>query len=183
MAKLGKLWAGRVYGTNTGNVFMELETSESGVTGTLRFLDTEHGIALYRVAGSFDEKLVLFGMPVNSKPGAELGELTAEAELTPEGNLRGKWTTSNGTGGTFQAFPHDGHAEANQESPSTTPGDTCPVTCKFSRRNGENLFFFEVPPGLMDEVVKKDGDHVCVDQDGEHWSTADVMWESTPRVA
>ncbi len=65
----------------------------------------------------------------------------------------------------------------------TKSGGTCPVTCKFSRRNGENFFFFEVPAGTMDEVVNKDGDRVCVDQNGEHWSTADVMWESTPRVA
>lgn len=34
---------------------------------------------------------------------------------------------------------------------------------------------------MMDEVVEEDGDRVCVDQDGKHWSTADVMWESTPR--
>lgn len=62
-------------------------------------------------------------------------------------------------------------------------GETCPVTCKFSRQNGENFFFFEVPSGMMDEVLNQDGDRVCVDQNGEHWSIADIMWESTPRVA
>jgi hypothetical protein len=65
----------------------------------------------------------------------------------------------------------------------TESGGTCQVICKFSRQNGENFFFFEVPPGMMDEVINKDGDRVFVDQNGEHWSTADVMWTSTPRVA
>jgi hypothetical protein len=65
----------------------------------------------------------------------------------------------------------------------TKSGETCPVKCKFSRRNGENFFFFEIPPGMTDEIFDNDGDRVCVDQNGEHWTTADVMWESTPRVA
>lgn len=65
-----------------------------------------------------------------------------------------------------------------------TKGDgTCPVKCKFARRNGENFFFFEVPTGMTDEIFDNDGDRVCVDRNGEHWTTADVMWESTPRVA
>jgi len=65
----------------------------------------------------------------------------------------------------------------------TKSGGVCEVTCKFSRQNGENFFFFEVPPGMMNEVVDSNGDRVCVDENGKHWSTSDVMWESTPRGA
>ena len=39
--------------------------------------------------------------------GIQLGELTVEAQLTPEGRLRGTWHTTIGTGGTFEAYPHD----------------------------------------------------------------------------
>ncbi len=37
----------------------------------------------------------------------KIGILTLEAILTPQGQLRGKWETTIGTGGTFNAFPHD----------------------------------------------------------------------------
>lgn len=107
MATLGKLWAGHVYGTNTGNFFLELDAVEPTVTGTLRFMDSMFGIAVYRVAGKFDNRLTLAGTPEQVKPGVEAGDLAIEAELTSEGHLRGTWRSSLGTGGTFQAYPHD----------------------------------------------------------------------------
>jgi hypothetical protein len=107
MATLGHLWAGHVYGTNTGNLFVELNTSGQEVTGTLRFMDNLFGLVLYRVAGSFNGTLKLNGTPVHSRSSAELGDLTIVAILTSEGNLRGEWCTSLGSGGTFQAYPHD----------------------------------------------------------------------------
>ena len=39
MATIGRLWAGRVFGTNTGNLFVELETTADELRGTLRFMD------------------------------------------------------------------------------------------------------------------------------------------------
>jgi hypothetical protein len=59
MATLGKLWAGHVYGTNTGNFFLELDAVEPTVTGTLRLMDSLFGIAVYRVAGKFEDRLTL----------------------------------------------------------------------------------------------------------------------------
>jgi hypothetical protein len=107
MATLGRLWAGYAYGTNTGNLFLELDTSEQAVTGTLRFLDNLFGLVVYRVSGTFDGTLRLDGKPLQVRPGIEQGDLTVVATLTPEGNLRGEWQTPLGTRGTFQAFPHD----------------------------------------------------------------------------
>ncbi|HYD78553.1 MAG TPA: hypothetical protein VEC06_01995 [Paucimonas sp.] len=107
MATLGKLWAGHVYGTNTGNLFLDLESDGPTVSGTLHFMDTQFGIAVYHVTGEFDGRLRLVGIPLQAEPGTELGNLTAEADLTSEGSLRGKWSTSLGSCGTFQAFPHD----------------------------------------------------------------------------
>lgn len=108
MAELGKLWAGRVYGTNTGNLFIEFQRVEAPhVSGTLRFMDTAFGLAVYSFEGTFDEALKITAKPTQGGQGIQLGEITAEARLTPEGNLRGTWTSSLGAGGTFEAFPHD----------------------------------------------------------------------------
>ncbi|PTR10190.1 hypothetical protein C8R32_102280 [Nitrosospira sp. Nsp5] len=97
-----------MYGTNTGNLFLELENTGPDISGTLRIMDAEHGVAEYSIKGTFDEKLKLSGDPVKGPPDIELGTLTAEAILTPEGNIRGTWVTSIGTGGAFTAYPHHG---------------------------------------------------------------------------
>jgi len=107
VADIGKLWAGRVFGTNTGNLFIEFQETGHKVSGTLRFLDRLFGLAVYSIEGTFDEVLKISGKPAQSGEGITLGELTAEARLTPEGNLQGTWASSLGTGGTFEAFPHD----------------------------------------------------------------------------
>lgn len=108
MANLGKLWAGRVYGTNTGNVFIDFKNPGPDVGGTLRFMDNAFGLAIYDIQGTFDEEtLQVTGKPTKNSEGHELGDLAVEAKLTPEGNLRGTWSTTLGTGGTFEVFPHD----------------------------------------------------------------------------
>lgn len=115
MANIGKLWAGRVYGTNTGNLFIEFEKSGPDVGGKLRFMDNAFGLAIYEIQGTFDEEtLRVTGKPAKGAVGVELGDLAVEAKLTPEGNLRGTWTTTLGTRGTFDAFPHDIAAKASQ---------------------------------------------------------------------
>lgn len=51
MSALSLLWAGNIYGTNTGNVFVELDNSEQhNVNGLVRIQDHLFGLALYAVA-------------------------------------------------------------------------------------------------------------------------------------
>jgi len=108
LAQIGKLWAGRVYGTNTGTLFVELEPAAAGITGTLRFMDTVFGLVIYEIKGTFDGgTLELEGDSEQAVPGVETGRITAKAILTPQGNLRGQWQSSLGTAGTFELFPHD----------------------------------------------------------------------------
>lgn len=107
METLGKVWAGRVYGTNTGNLYVEFATVSPELSGTLRFMDTSYGLAAYSVAGTFDGDLRLKGTPIEGSQAGGLGELTVEGSLTPEGFVRGKWQTSVGTAGVFELFPHD----------------------------------------------------------------------------
>ncbi|GGB95956.1 hypothetical protein GCM10011494_13040 [Novosphingobium endophyticum] len=51
---LTKRWAGRVWGTNVGNVFVTLEGEDAALTGTLRINEPSVGIAVYAVQGTFD---------------------------------------------------------------------------------------------------------------------------------
>lgn len=108
MATIGRLWAGRVYGTNTGNLFAEFDTAADGrVTGTIRLMDAQFGLTVFSVLGSFDGTLRLRGEPTQVQPGVNADAIEVTATLTPEGNLRGQWSSSLGTAGTFEAYPHD----------------------------------------------------------------------------
>jgi len=107
MPTLGRLWAGRIFGTNTGNLFVELDTSGDQIAGTLRVMDTLFGLTVYRISGSFDGTLRLRGESTQTPAGVNAGSIEATAVLTPEGNLRGEWRSSIETAGTFEAYPHD----------------------------------------------------------------------------
>ena len=107
MSSLAVKWAGRLFGTNTGNLFLELTQEGETVRGTARFLDSLYGLAIYEFTGSFDGTLRLDCKPLKTSVAEGLGEVTVEAVLTPEGNLRGDWHSTVGTAGTFEAFPHD----------------------------------------------------------------------------
>lgn len=107
MATIGKLWAGRIYGTNTGNLFAELNSSAEGVEGTIRLMDSLFGLTLYRVTGSFNGTLQLRGEPLQVPNGANCGTLEITLTLTREGHLKGQWKSSIGTAGTMEAYPHD----------------------------------------------------------------------------
>ncbi|HYH55647.1 MAG TPA: hypothetical protein VD772_03485, partial [Anseongella sp.] len=110
---IGKLWAGRMYGTNIGNLYLELQDTGPTISGTLRIMDWHYGVAEYSVKGTFDDQLKLTGEPVKSSPDMNLGVLEAEAVLTPEGSLRGTWVTTAGTAGPFEVFPHQGTHQEN----------------------------------------------------------------------
>jgi hypothetical protein len=107
MTQLGKLWAGRVYGTNTGNIFVEFDEVEPQIVGRLRFLDSVAGIAVYSIRGSFTDRLLLTGEWVQGGDPENHGTLSIDARLTSDGHLRGTWKSTIGTGGTFEVLPHD----------------------------------------------------------------------------
>jgi len=118
----GKLWAGRAYGTNTGNLFLEFEETEPRLSGTLRFLDSLAGIAVYSVEGTFDDRLVLTGHWKQGGDPEHHGVLSIEGRLTSEGYLRGTWNSTIGTGGTFDLHPHD----LVLSTPPATPDGSIP---------------------------------------------------------
>lgn len=99
-------WAGRLYGTNTGNVFIELQQEGTSLRGIARFLDDAFGLVIYELTGSVGERIDLKLVPKEAPDGIEVGEGTASGYLQPDGTLRGQWQTALGTAGTFQLFPH-----------------------------------------------------------------------------
>lgn len=107
MPSLANKWAGQLYGTNTGNLYIELSQEDSSIQGIVRFLDNLHGLALYKFTGSYDNKLNLNCKPLETSTAEDLGDVTIDAILTPEGNLRGTWQSTTGTAGTLVAYPHE----------------------------------------------------------------------------
>ena len=104
----GRLWAGRVFGTNTGNAFAKFEGDDSALIGSLHHNDTGVGMVVYRTAGSFNgNRLSIEGMPETKIDGVQIGRLKATAVLQPTGSLEGEWETDVGSAGTFVLFPHD----------------------------------------------------------------------------
>jgi hypothetical protein len=120
MAQIGTSWAGNVFGTNTGNFYLKFDEVEPRLRGTLRHLDPAYGVHVYAVEGTFDGNLHLVGTPQQPTADATNGDITISGMLTPEGHLRGEWSSAIGTGGTFVAFPHDqSQNAAGAETPKT----------------------------------------------------------------
>ncbi len=120
MANLANRWAGRLYGTNTGNVFLDLTQDEQNISGRLRIMDSIFGVSVYEYTGTIDEEVVLNCTPSQVVDGVGLGEVIVRGRLTEQGSIRGEWESTIGTAGTFEIHPHD----INFSSPS--PQDTNP---------------------------------------------------------
>ena len=126
---LGRLWAGGVYGTSTGNAFLRLEGEDAALTGTLRINEPGIGLYAYSVVGTFDgTRLAFTGEPQTEIDGKAFGVVKATATLGPRGNLEGEWETDIGSAGTFILFPHD-------QSHTREPGEHIPDQVHTARHN------------------------------------------------
>ncbi len=116
---IAKLWAGRLFGTNVGNVFIKLDGPDDALVGTARVADADIGIVVYDIAAVFDgHKIEATGKPQPVPPNVKVGDLKVTGELDGTGNIRGEWETTLGTGGPFVLFPHDNSA---QQGPAAVP--------------------------------------------------------------
>lgn len=119
MANISRNWAGRIFGTNVGNVGATFENVDGTVVGIVRFNDELLGPVVYDVKGVFDGTKIEFeGIPKNVQGGQVAGEIKADGELGADGVIRGEWASSVGTGGNFVLHPHsDGRAGAGFSGP------------------------------------------------------------------
>lgn len=110
-------WAGRIYGTNTGNLFCQTKTEGDGLVAIIRFMDDVYGLAIYEATGTFDDsKLELRGVPKHGPENIELGPIVIIGKLEPNGQIRGNWESEIGTAGTFLLHPHNTAKEPISET-------------------------------------------------------------------
>lgn len=115
--KLNVLWAGKLFGTNTGNLFAKIAENKGILTGTLRLADDNFGIAVFDLKGTFEDGEIKFSCNLaEAQPDISFGEIAAKATLSRNGSFNGEWESSIGTGGTFELFPHSGSTLAQDES-------------------------------------------------------------------
>ena len=119
---IGRLWAGRLYGTNTGNLFLTLDGEDPHLTGTLRFNGSENsGLLVLNVEGAFEgSRLRLIGREAPGQP-ASVGQFNAIADLSEKGVLHGQWETANGYAGTLELHPHDLKPDEPVQPPKLPP--------------------------------------------------------------
>lgn len=150
MSELATNWAGRLYGTNTGNIFIGLKQEGAAVSGKVRFLDDRFGLTIFNGQGTFGDKLSLELTPIQSPEGIAVGNARVIAQLQPDGTLAGTWETVIGTAGTFRAWPH-GDAFAQD---TTSKGEPEQVFNRNIEIGAIRLFSKDLERLL--EVVKKD---------------------------
>src|SRR3546814_13085505 len=96
---IGQRWAGRIYGTNTGNLFVRLEGDDSNLAGQIHINDSVAGPIVYILSGKFGGgDLEVAGVP--EEGGADIGRLAAVLKLHRQGELEGMWGKSKGIEGT-----------------------------------------------------------------------------------
>lgn len=115
MHNLANRWAGRIYGTNTGNVFLELNQEAENISGRLRIMDSIFGVSIYRYFGTVGDEIILNCKPESADAGALHGDVTVKGSLTPQGSIKGEWESTVGTAGTFEIHPHDLNVTAPTE--------------------------------------------------------------------
>jgi hypothetical protein len=113
MSNIAGLWAGNIFGTNTGKVFLELQAKNGVLTGIARLNDDTFGVVVYKVTGTNGNEVNLRCTPEQVPDGVEAEAATVVGHLAPDGTLRGRWESEAGTAGTFQLFPHK--IESNQQ--------------------------------------------------------------------
>lgn len=109
MSSFAGEWAGRLYGTNTGNVFLELSSQSDGrLIGIARVNDDRYGVAVFEVIGTGkDGRLELECDPKQLQDGVGAARVHVWGNLQLDSTVLGKWESSLGTGGTFRLFPHN----------------------------------------------------------------------------
>ncbi len=107
--KLAQTWAGRLFGTHTGNIAVKLSGDDGALSGVLRHNDPTYGITVYAINGDFDGARLSFqGQTERKSEGVEFLPVKAVAVLQQDGSLQGDWESESGAGGNFVLWPHDG---------------------------------------------------------------------------
>lgn len=113
-------WVGIISGTNNGDVFVEMRQNNETLSGITRINDKVFGTTVYHFTGKVDgndivmemkpqekQKLSSAAVYVNNRPvtiqvpTTNFGDVVANG-IIKDDTITGKWTSSIGTGGTFE---------------------------------------------------------------------------------
>ena len=100
------VWAGNIYGTNTGKVFAEFEQHDARVSGTFRLNDDSLGIIVYTCTGKAADEIELECLPQQAPEDVEIPKTRVVGSVLADGTFRGRWETDAGTAGLVRLFPH-----------------------------------------------------------------------------
>lgn len=115
-------WVGNVFGTNTGNIYVQLnQEANGGVLGEARFLDDRFGVQVFTVEGTADQTLRVTLTPIKAAEAVEVTPTHVSLELGVDGGLRGRWIAEGGTGGMVTL--HRFFKPAAQTNASSQPVD------------------------------------------------------------
>jgi len=152
MTTIAGKWAGRIYGTNTGNLFLELDQDQDRVSGTARFLDDKFGLVIYEIEGESKEQIRFNLTPKKYPEGIKIGAATAIAQLRHDGSLIGDWKSDIGTAGTFQAFPH-----IYDQGPAKTSGQLSIPEQIYNRTiSVGSIRLYELDVNNLFEIIRRD---------------------------
>ena len=86
MSALTGLWIGTLYGTNSGNVFMEIEDTDGSLTGTIRINDPTAGVTIFEFTGVANDTIRFDLVPAQAPDGVEItpGTATAQTPTIPQ---------------------------------------------------------------------------------------------------
>jgi hypothetical protein len=129
MLKLANRWTGKIYGTNTGNVFLELNQDDGTLSGKLRIMDDLFGLSTYSCNGDIsDDKITLYCKPSEVIDGMEIGNVTVLVSIRQDGRLMGDWSSEIGTAGTFNISPHNlDNTQSSNQIPEQIFNKTIPI--------------------------------------------------------
>ncbi len=104
MSEISGRWIGRIEGTNSGNVLLELDHKDGALSGHARLNDTTYGLSAFGVTGTVcDGQLTLDLAPREVMPDTVLTRARVCTSIQADGSMRGTWEAEGGTAGTFVA--------------------------------------------------------------------------------
>ena len=134
--QLSSRWAGRVFGTSTGNLFVQLQQADTTVTGSVRVNDDRGALIIYAAQGTVgDTELQLTLTPQTVPTGVPVAQTTITARLQANGSLFADWHSQTGEGGTAIL-----HAADPMPAPAAPPPGQIEV---------EQIFYKDAPIGAV----------------------------------
>ncbi len=100
MADFGGRWIGRIEGTNSGNILVELTQQNRSLSGRVRLNDSRLGVSVFEACGEAGEDQIALNLtPIEAMPGIVVPSAKMRAKMQSDGSIRGEWETDGGTAG------------------------------------------------------------------------------------